>query len=81
MLTKQNKLYKKFVKNGYLPETKVKVDKFRNDCFEAINLAKSTYLDKMGTKLQDSKSSPKAYWQILNKLINKCRIPRIPPYF
>ena len=79
MITKQNKQYKKFVKNGCLPETKVKVDKFRNDCFEAINLAKSTYLDKMGTKLLDSKSSPKAYWQILNKLINKCRIPRIPP--
>ena len=35
----------------------------------------------MGTKLLDTKSSPKAYWQILNKILNKCRVPRIPPIF
>ena len=33
----------------------------------------------MGTKLLDSKSSPKMYWQILNKILNKCSVPRIPP--
>ena len=40
MIKKQNKQYKKFLKNGCLPETKTSVDKFRNDCFNAINLAK-----------------------------------------
>ena len=34
-------------------------------------------LTQIGTKLLDSKSIPKAYWQILNK----CRVPRIPPIF
>ena len=43
MIKKQNKQYKKFLKNGCLPETKTKVDKFRNDCFDAINLAKNGY--------------------------------------
>ena len=80
-IKKQNKQYKKILNNGCLPETKTKVDKFRNDCFNAINLAKNAYLDTMGTKLLDSKSSPKAYWQILNKILNKCRVPRIPPIF
>ena len=79
MIKKKIKPYKKILKNGCLPETKTKVDKFRNDCFNAINLPKNAYLDKMGTKLLDSKSCPKTYWQILNKILNKCRIPRIPP--
>ena len=79
MIKKQNKQYKTFLKNGCLPGTKKKVDKFRNDCFDAINLAKNAYLDKMGTKLLDYKSIPKTYWQILNKILNKCRVPRIPP--
>ena len=35
----------------------------------------------MGTKLIDSKSSPKAYWQILNKILNKWRVPRLPLIF
>ena len=35
----------------------------------------------MGTKLLDSKSSSKAHRQILNKILNKCRVPRIPPIF
>ena len=79
MITKQNKQYKKILKNGCLPETKTKVNKFRNDCFDVINLAKNAHLYKMGTKLLDSKSSPKTYWQILNKILNKCSVPRIPP--
>ena len=33
----------------------------------------------MGTKLFDSRSSPKTSWQFLNKILNKCRVPRIPP--
>ena len=35
----------------------------------------------MHTKLLDSKSSPEANWQILTKILNKCRVPRIPPIF
>ena len=79
MIKKQNNQYKKFLKNGCLPETKVRVDKFRNDCFEAINAAKKAYLDNMGNKLIDSKSSPKTYWKILKKVMNKSCIPRLPP--
>ena len=60
MIKKQNKQYKKFLKHEHKSETKVKVDKFRNDCFEAINSAKRSYLDCMGTNLSESKSSPKS---------------------
>ena len=79
MIKKQNRQYKNFTKNGCKPEDKCLVDKFRNDCFEAINKAKVKYLSEMGTKLNDSRAAPKTYWKILNKLLNKCHIPRIPP--
>ena len=60
---------------------KVMVDTFRQDCFDAINEAKAKYLNSMGDKLKNTKSRPKAYWKILNKLLNKCHVPRIPPIF
>ena len=79
MVKRQNRQYKNYVKNGCKIEVKILVENFRNECFEAISKAKTKYLNDMGMKLADSKSSPKAYWKMLNKLLNKCRFPRIPP--
>ena len=43
LLRKQNKIYKKFKKNGYKNEDKIVLDHLRNQCFDAINKSKEKY--------------------------------------
>ena len=33
----------------------------------------------MTTKVEDSNTAPKAYWPLLNRLLNNKKIPDIPP--
>ena len=79
MIKRQNRQYKNFVNHGCKSEDKVRVDNFRKECFEAINKSKEQYFKTTGLKLADSQSSPKTYWTILKKLVNKTHMPRIPP--
>ena len=44
-----------------------------------IATAKDKYLTDLGKKLNDPLLGPKAYWSILNKFLNKKKIPLIPP--
>ena len=79
LMRRQNKLYKKYKRNGFNVDDKEKVDKFRDECFLAINKSKHNYLTDLGNKLTDKSTGRKAYWKIVNNLLNKCKIPRIPP--
>ena len=38
-------------------------------------------MKNLGVKLADPSTGQRTYWRILNKLLNKCKIPRIPPLF
>ena len=44
---------------------------------KSINL--QNYLLKLGTRLADKNTGQKTYWKIVNNLLDKCKIPRIPP--
>ena len=33
----------------------------------------------MGNKLNEPGTSPKSYWKIINRVMNKCKAPKIPP--
>ena len=79
MLRKQNRIYRKYKNNGYKNEDKIILDRFRNECFNAITNAKEKYLRHLGDKLADPTTGQKTYWKILNKFLNKCKVPRIPP--
>ena len=52
------------------------VDRLRDECFQAIKTSKENYLMSLGTKLIDKETGPKAYWNIINNLLNKCKILR-----
>ena len=41
--------------------------------------AKLSYLTNLGNKVNDPNSSQKIYWKIINKVMNKCRAPKILP--
>ena len=79
LLNRQNRLYKNFKRHGYKPEDKIRVDNFNAECMTAISNAKESYLTRLGDKLTHPKSSQKTYWKVLNKILNKCKAPKIPP--
>ena len=43
-----------------------------------INTPKLTYLKNLGNKVNDPSTSQKAYWKLINRVMNKCRSPKIP---
>ena len=79
MLNRQQRLYKNYKKHGFKPHDKIRVEAFREECNLAIQNAKIDYLTKIGNELADPSTSQKSYWKILNRAMNKCRAPKIPP--
>ena len=41
--------------------------------------AKSQYFTKMGKTLSNPETGQKTYWSLINKILNKTKIPVIPP--
>ena len=79
MLNRKNKLYKSYRRHGYKEEDKARLDTFRSECQLAVENAKSSYLTNLGNKVNDPNTSQKSYWKIINRVMNKCRAPKIPP--
>ena len=70
LLKKKNRLFSSYKKHGYEEEDKLRLDAFRIECKEAVELAKSTYSKNLGNKLIDSVNSPKTYWKLIKKVLN-----------
>ena len=64
--------------NGFKADDKVIVDRVREESFQAIKTSKENYLKSFVDKLIDKSTCPKTYWSIINSLLSKCKIPRIP---
>ena len=50
----------------------------KNAISKLLKLKRTTFL-KMTKKLADSNTSPKTYWNILNRLLYNKKLPSIPP--
>ena len=74
-----HQIHKKYRLNGFKADDKVIVDRIREECLQAIKTSKENYLKSLGDKLIDKTTGPKTYWSIINSLLNKYKIPRIPP--
>ena len=81
MLNRKNRLSKNYKSHGYKEEDKSRVDAFRIECQKVVENAKSSYLYLMGDKVNKPGTSQKPYWKIINRIMNKCRAPKIPPLF
>ena len=81
MLYRKNRLFKNYKKHRYKNEDKVRLDAFRIECQKAVEAAKFSYLTNMGNKVNDHGTSQKSYWKIINRVMNKCRAPKMPPIF
>ena len=78
-LRKQNRMYKKFKSHGFKEVDRISLDLHRKECNDAIEKSKNNYLLNLGNKMADKNIGQKAYWKIVNNLLNKCKAPRIPP--
>ena len=79
MLNRKNRLFKNYKKHCYKEEDKVRLEVFRIECQKAVESSKLSYLTNMGNKVNNPATSPKSYWKIINRVMNKCRAPKIPP--
>ena len=78
-LRKKNHAYKTFVKNGR-PEDKLEeVQNMISEGAKMIEDAKRNYLRKTGQTLANPGTSNKTYWTLINTVLNKAKIPIIPP--
>ena len=78
-LRKKNHAYKTFVKNGR-PEDKLEeMQNMISEGAKMIEDAKRNYLRKTGQTLANPGTSNKTYWTLINTVLNKAKIPIIPP--
>ena len=61
------------------PKIKLGLMLFRIECQQTVEMAKMSYLANLGDKLNCANTSQKSYWKIINRVMNKCRSPKIPP--
>ena len=52
-----------------------------NECTKLIIEAKQNYIAKMGSKLDRADTASETYWAIINRFLNKRKIPNIPHLF
>ena len=67
------------VKNGRSDVDKDELVRVTCLSSDIITKAKEKYLFSLGNKLNDPQTGAKSYWSILNKFVQKKKIPLIPP--
>jgi len=80
-LRNKNRVYKNFVRNGQPVEKLEGIQKMISEGSRMIEDAKQKYLLKVGNTLASQDTSAKKYWSLVNTVINKAKIPIIPPLF
>ena len=78
-LKERSKLTKCYYKNYQKQSDHENYLEKSSDCIKEILEAKSNYILKMTTELQDPKTAAKSYWAILSRLLYKKKIQAIPP--
>ena len=79
MLNRKNRLFNNYKKHDYKTEDKIRLEAFRIECKQAVGTSKLSYLKNIGNKANNPNTSQKSFWKIINRVMNKCRAPKIPP--
>ena len=80
-LRKKNHAYKNFVKNGQPGDKLEGIKSMISEGAKMIEDAKQNYLRKTGQSLANPGTASKTYWSLINTLLNKAKIPIIPPLY
>ena len=77
----KKRVYKSFVRRGRYQDDWEQFKRVWNDTSKLVTNAKETYYSNLGRKLSDPTQGVKAYWEVLNRLVNKNKVMNIPPLF
>ena len=78
-LRKKNRAYKSFVRSGRPGDKLEGIQKMISEGARLVEEAKRNYFFKAGKTLANPGSSSKTYWSLINTVLNKAKIPMIPP--
>ena len=78
-IKRKHRVYKKFNSRGRNPADWERIRILRNETTYLVDAAKDNYFKSLGRKLTDTKTGIKAYWQTINKILNKNKVTCIPP--
>ena len=78
-IKRKHRVYKKFNSRERNPADWERIRILRNETTRLVDAAKDNYLKSLGRKLTDTKTGIKAYWQTINKILNKNKVTCIPP--
>ena len=80
-IRKKNRAYRTFIKNGQPEDRREGINNMVSQVSKLIEDAKNNYFVKIGNKLSDPTTGVKSYWSMVNKILNKAKIPLVPPLF
>lgn len=78
-LRRKNRQYRKYISGGMKEEEYSNLKEATDLVSTLIATSKDTYFTNLGKKLNDPNTSPKTYWSILKRFLNKVKVPEIPP--
>ena len=78
-LRHKNRIYKRYISGGRKQEDESCLRETTELVSNLITNAKSSYFTNLGKRLNDPLTGPKTYWSILKRLMNKVKIPSVPP--
>ena len=78
MLNRKNRLLNNYKKHGYKTEDKIRLEALRIECKQTVETSRLSYLRNLGNKADNPNNSQKSFWKIFNRVMNKCRAPKIP---
>ena len=78
-LRKKNRAYKSFVRSGRPGDKLEGIQKMISEGVRLVEEAKRNYFFKAGKTLANPGTSSKTYWSLINTVLNKAKIPMIPP--
>ena len=79
MILEKAKIYRRYIKHGRSIAGYQTLCDITSRCKSAIKEAKFNYFSRLGESLNDPAITPKKYWSVLQRLLHKLKIPKIPP--
>ena len=81
MFNRKSRFFKNYKRHGYISDDNLTLAHFRNECQDAVGIAKLTYFTNMGNKLNNPNISQKRYCKSINNVTSKYKSPKISPLY
>ena len=78
-IRRKNRAYKTFIRNGQPEEKRENIETMISQGSTLIEDAKQRYFTKIGRTLSNPTTGRKSYWALINKILNKAKVPVTPP--